>query len=98
VNELSVGVKGLAPGTKIDVTIADATGTTNSSVGQITVGANGKGKLELVSHPYENSQQPFPSDFSGLIAGSKVTLTLNNAGSTSTLSAVLGVPASTKDR
>jgi len=49
VSQLSIQVKGGTPGSTIDVTIADSTGT-SVSVGQIVVNADGTGQLKLKSN------------------------------------------------
>jgi hypothetical protein len=48
VSQLSIQVKGGTPGAKIDVAIADSTGT-SVSIGQIVVNADGTGQLKLTS-------------------------------------------------
>lgn len=98
VSEFSVKVKGLKPGTTLDVSLSDGSGSA-VSVGTIIVGKNGTGRLEFTSHPHENSQTGFPANFPVLNAGSKVTLSVidtDTGVSTTIASAVLATPPAGK--
>lgn len=86
VSELSVSVKGGKPGTEVDVLLAPDATTPAVSVGKITLGADGTGRLKFKSNAPTVSQ------------GSVLTLTgVNNLdGSAVTTTGTFGVSTSTK--
>jgi hypothetical protein len=73
VTEFKVTVKGGTPGAVIDVAINDGLGN-NLSVGQITIGADGTGRLSLSSNPHGKSQLQLPTNFPTVASGSMITL------------------------
>jgi hypothetical protein len=95
-----VSVKGGKAGAVIDVSITDALGA-SVSVGRITIGAKGTGKLSLASNPHEKSQTAFPANFPAVAAGSIVTLSAvdTTSGATTPItSAALAVSTIKKSR
>jgi hypothetical protein len=86
VSECSVSVKGGKPGTEVDVLLAPDATTPGVSIGKITVGADGTGRLKLKTNAPTVSK------------GSVLTLTgINNLdGSAVTTNGTFGASTSTK--
>ncbi len=75
VTELGVRLKGAKIGAVIDVTIVDASGA-KVSVGQITVAADGTGRMSLSSNPIVGAKQsPLPTNFPTDLTGASIVLT-----------------------